>query len=119
MQAARSPALESDVSTLVGPGGWWILPEPGVELPRSPEVSPDLAGWRIERLPKLPSRDKPITLAPDWVCEILSPSTASYDNIVKRRLYLEARVRHLLGSGVSQGDARLRGGGDAGATLGS
>jgi hypothetical protein len=37
-----------------GPGGWWILPEPGIELLGSPEVSPDLAGWRRERLPELP-----------------------------------------------------------------
>lgn len=33
-----------------GPAGWWILVEPGIELPLSPEVSPDLAGWRRERM---------------------------------------------------------------------
>lgn len=33
-----------------GPGGWWILPEPGIELPNAPEISPDIAGWRRERL---------------------------------------------------------------------
>src|SRR5262245_7748231 len=51
-----------------GPGGWWILVEPGIELPGSPEVSPDLAGWRRERLPTLPI-DAPVRVVPDWVCE--------------------------------------------------
>jgi Uma2 family endonuclease len=77
-----------------GPGGWWILSEPGIELPRAPELSPDLAGWRKERLPKLP-RSKPITVIPDWACEILSPSTRSYDQIVKRRFYAEIGVLHI------------------------
>lgn len=78
-----------------GPGGWWILPEPGVELPRAPEFSPDLAGWRRERLPRLPPQAQPISLVPDWACEILSPSTASYDNLVKRRFYAEIGVAHI------------------------
>jgi Uma2 family endonuclease len=77
-----------------GPGGWWILAEPGIELPRAPEVSPDLAGWRRERLPRLPPR-APITVVPDWVCEVLSPSTRSYDMLVKRPFYAEIGVRHL------------------------
>ncbi len=78
-----------------GPGGWWILPEPGIELPRAPEFSPDLGGWRRERMPQLPPRKQPITIVPDWVCEILSPSTASYDNIIKRRFYAEVGVAHI------------------------
>ena len=57
-----------------GPGGWWILPEPGIELPNTPEISPDVAGWKRERMPELPA-DAAITVVPDWVCEILSPST--------------------------------------------
>jgi Uma2 family endonuclease len=77
-----------------GPGGWWILPEPGIQLPRSPEFSPDVAGWRKERLPRLP-KAQPIALAPDWICEVLSRSTRSYDNIVKRRFYAEIGVGHL------------------------
>jgi Uma2 family endonuclease len=78
-----------------GPGGWWILAEPGIELPRSPEFSPDLAGWRRERMPTPPARKQAISIVPDWICEILSPSTASYDNIVKRRLYAEIGVAHI------------------------
>jgi Uma2 family endonuclease len=59
-----------------GSGGWWILPEPGIELPGTPEIAPDLAGWRKERLPTLPD-DELIRLVPDWVCEISSPSSMS------------------------------------------
>jgi len=77
-----------------GPGGWWILVEPGIEVARSPEFSPDLAGWRRERLPRLPD-DASITVVPDWICEILSPSTRGYDLLVKRRFYAEIGVGHL------------------------
>src|SRR5438309_2324364 len=69
-----------------GPGGWWILMEPGIQLPRAPEIAPDLAGWRRERLPMLPAKG-PIDIVPDWVCEILSRSTRSYDILVKRPFY--------------------------------
>lgn len=79
---------------LGGPGGWWILPEPGIELPGAPEVSPDLAGWRCERLPTLPS-DRSINVVPDWVCEVLSPTTRGYQLLVKRRLYAAAGVPFL------------------------
>src|SRR5512133_3598687 len=57
-----------------GPGGWVILVEP--ELHLGPDILvPDLAGWHIERMPTRPTAPF-IELAPDWVCEILSPSTA-------------------------------------------
>src|SRR3989304_8389754 len=56
-----------------GPGGWWILVEPELHLAADVLV-PDLAGWRRERLQKPPNAPA-IDLAPDWVCEILSPST--------------------------------------------
>lgn len=73
-----------------GPGGWWILFEPGVELPELDvvEVVPDLAGWRRSRLPALP--DGSITIAPDWVCEVLSPTTRAHDLKLKRPLYARA-----------------------------
>lgn len=76
-----------------GPGGWWILGEPGIELPRSPEVAPDLAGWRRERLPELP--DGPIQLVPDWVCEILSPTTRRHNLLVKAPYYASIGVSYL------------------------
>lgn len=78
-----------------GPGGWWILSEPGTQLPRSPELAPDLAGWRRARMPRPPAPKEPITVVPDWICEILSPGTARYDNIVKRRFYAEIGVAHI------------------------
>ncbi|MGE0682703.1 MAG: Uma2 family endonuclease, partial [Candidatus Binatia bacterium] len=56
-----------------GPGGWWILFEPELHLDADILV-PDLAGWRRERMPVL--RDMPyFAQAPDWVCEVVSPST--------------------------------------------
>jgi len=77
-----------------GPGGWWILIEPGIQIPRSPEFSPDIGGWRRSRMPSLPAKG-PITLVPDWICEILSPSTRGYDLITKRRFYAEIGVPYL------------------------
>ena len=76
-----------------GPGGWWILPEPGIELPNTPEISPDVAGWRRERLLVLPD-DAAISVVPDWVCEILSPSTRRHDLLVKKPYYAKVGVAH-------------------------
>jgi len=70
-----------------GPGGWWVLLEPEVHFVRDSEVAvPDLAGWRRERIPYLPEGHR-IEIVPDWVCEILSPSTASKDREIKMPLY--------------------------------
>lgn len=74
-----------------GPGGWWILVEPGIEAPGSPEFSPDVAGWRRERMPDLPD-SSPISVVPDWVCEVLSPSTRGYDFVKKRPFYARIGV---------------------------
>jgi len=75
-----------------GPGGWWILVEPGIELPRAPEVSPDVAGWRRERMPTLPT--EAISVVPDWVCEVLSPSTARFDRTDMLSIYASFSVGH-------------------------
>ena len=77
-----------------GPGGWWILPEPGIELPGSPEVAPDVAGWRKERLPTLPEHD-PIRVVPDWVCEIFTPRGRAYVNRTKKPFYARIGVEWL------------------------
>ncbi len=77
-----------------GPGGWWILPEPGIELPGAPEIAPDIAGWRRERLPSLP-HDRAISVAPDWVCEVFSPSTHGYQVLIKRLVYARSGVPFL------------------------
>lgn len=76
-----------------GPGGWWILIEPELHLGHNIFV-PDLAGWRRERLPKLPETPW-FESEPDWVCEILSPSTARDDRAVKMPLYAQAGVAFL------------------------
>lgn len=76
-----------------GPGGWWILFEPELHLGTEVLV-PDLAGWRRARVPQLP--DAPaLTIAPDWVCEILSPSTEALDRVLKLRTYANERVSHV------------------------
>ncbi len=59
------------------PGGWVILFEPELHL-RGEALVPDVAGWRRERLPELPESGA-LTLAPDWVCEVLSPATEVLD----------------------------------------
>ncbi|MCE9670640.1 Uma2 family endonuclease [Myxococcus stipitatus] len=76
-----------------GPGGWWLMVEPGIQVPGSPEFVPDLAGWRRSRVPTLPERQW--TTPPDWVCEILSPSTRAYDRRIKRPFYARIGVQHL------------------------
>ena len=76
-----------------GPGGWWIIDEPELHFGEDVLV-PDLAGWRRERMPDYP--DTPYcTLAPDWVCEILSPSTRKFDLEEKRPIYAREGVGHL------------------------
>jgi len=75
-----------------GPGGWQILDEPELHL-EDHVVVPDLAGWRRERLPVVPD-DAFTSLAPDWVCEVLSPSTERLDRGRKLRIYAAAGVAH-------------------------
>jgi len=76
-----------------GPGGWWILDEPELHLQAPGEpIVPDLAGWRIERMPELP--DTHFELAPDWICEVLSPATEALDRSDKMPIYAAAGVRY-------------------------
>jgi Uma2 family endonuclease len=76
-----------------GPGGWYIVDEPELHLGEDVLV-PDLAGWRRERMPRHP-RTAAYTLAPDWACEVLSPSTKALDRKVKLPVYAREGVRHL------------------------
>ena len=76
-----------------GPGGWWVLFEPEIHLGED-IVVPDLAGWRRERMPEFPEVAY-FTLAPDWVCEVLSPSTRRLDLGGKRAVYVRAGVGYI------------------------
>ncbi|HEY3237546.1 MAG TPA: Uma2 family endonuclease [Polyangiaceae bacterium] len=76
-----------------GPGGWVILDEPELHLDDHILV-PDLVGWRRERLPEVP--DAPyLTLAPDWICEVLSPSTRALDRGAKLGVYGSFHVAYI------------------------
>ncbi len=76
-----------------GPGGWWILDEPELHLAEQVLV-PDVAVWCRERQPDLPETAW-FEVAPDWVCEILSPSTRALDLGAKRQIYADFGVAHL------------------------
>ncbi len=76
-----------------GPGGWVILYEPELHL-RPDVLVPDLAGWRRERMPDVPDVAS-FELAPDWICEVLSPSTARVDRVQKMPIYLREGVNHV------------------------
>jgi Uma2 family endonuclease len=73
------------------PGGWWILHDVDVELAPTTVLQPDVAGWRRTRVPDFPS-ERPIRILPDWVCEIVSPSSVRLDRLRKTAIYLEAGV---------------------------
>lgn len=69
-----------------------FLPEP--ELHLGPHVIvPDVAGWRRERLPRLPDAAW-IETSPDWVAEVLSPSTQRRDRTDKLAIYSAFGVGH-------------------------
>lgn len=76
-----------------GPGGWVILDEPELHLGEDVLV-PDLGGWRRQRMPVLPDAAF-FTLAPDWVCEVLSPSTTKLDRAAKLPVYGREGVSHV------------------------
>lgn len=82
-----------DAPTPTAPGGWWILDEPELHFGDDVLV-PDIAGWRRERMAQIPDAAF-FTLAPDWACEIISPSTGALDRGRKMRVYAREQVGHL------------------------
>ena len=72
------------------PGGWIILYEPELHLGDDVLV-PDFGGWRRSRMPSVP-KTAYFPLAPDWACEILSPSTAALDRARKLAVYAREGV---------------------------
>ena len=96
--ARAASALGMDLGTPFdrgrgGPGGWWIVDEPEL-LMGGDVVVPDLAGWRRERMPAFPDVAQ-FTLTPDWLCEVLSPSTARLDRTVKLPVYAREGVPYV------------------------
>jgi Uma2 family endonuclease len=73
-----------------GPGGWIIVGEPEIHFGNN-VIVPDLAGWRRERIFIHPDEHR-ITVIPDWVCEILSPSTARIVKVKKMRIFAQYEV---------------------------
>ena len=108
------------------PGGWWFAVEPELHL-HDDILVPDLAGWRRERMPRMPNVAA-VALAPDWICEILSPRTVRHDRGAKSQIYAREGVarswlidplertleirrltgEHWLGVGFFEGDATVR-----------
>ncbi|NWG72944.1 MAG: Uma2 family endonuclease [Parvularculaceae bacterium] len=77
-----------------GPGGWIILFEPEIKFSEQNLLVSDFAGWKKERFPGWP-RENWFSLAPDWICEILSPTTARHDRIEKMDVYARHEVKYL------------------------
>jgi Uma2 family endonuclease len=75
-----------------GPGGWWFLYRPELHFGED-VIVPDIAGWRHSRMPRVPDAAF-ISLPPDWLCEMLSPTTEKLDR-TKLGIYANERVPHV------------------------
>jgi Uma2 family endonuclease len=77
-----------------GPGGWILLDEPELHHLHGDVLVPDLGGWRRERMPQLPDAVA-FEVAPNWICEVLSSSTAGIDRARKMPIYAREHVEHV------------------------
>lgn len=91
--AAIHPPFQRPTGGSGGPGGWWIATEVEVLLETGDVVRPDVLGWKRDRSSTRPS-GIPVTLRPDWICEIVSPSNAKDDTVKKLRLYHRVAIPH-------------------------
>ena len=95
-QAATMGALFQPFSRRPGgrwPGGWWFGTEALIDFGPGLQFRPDVAGWRREKV-LTPPTGVVVTIIPDWICEILSPSNASTDTVTKMGAYHRAQVPH-------------------------
>lgn len=90
---ALTPYRRSSGGPPSRPGGWWFAVETLIQFDARQIRKPDIAGWRRERMVKMPE-EVPITLVPDWIGEVLSPTNPSTDTVVKMRLYHRSHVGH-------------------------
>jgi Uma2 family endonuclease len=84
------------VDAVDGPGGWVAVQEPEIHFATDglEVVVPDVAAWHRDRLPQRPAKAF-VEIAPDWVCEVLSPGTAKRDRTIKKDVYRREKVGHL------------------------
>lgn len=75
-----------------GPGGWWIATEVDIVLDGR-GYRPDVCGWRRDHVP-VPPKERPVSIRPDWICEIVSASNRAVDTVTKLRRYQQAGVPH-------------------------
>lgn len=75
------------------PGGWWFATEALIDFGPKQQLRPDVVGWRRERMPERPA-GAVVSVPPDWICEIISPSNASNDTVKKKRIYHQHQVPH-------------------------
>ncbi|MFO0755880.1 MAG: Uma2 family endonuclease [Byssovorax sp.] len=94
--SAEHGVAQSRIGRLLGAfdrraGGWWIASEVLVDFGPSHLLRPDVSGWRRERMPERPTGEV-ISVVPDWICEVVSPSKASNDTVRKKRVYHQQKV---------------------------
>lgn len=105
LQSSPAPGHQNAADELVGyfrshfrrskfkPGGWLILSTVDVVFEEREIYCPDLSGWRTETLPSMPTQAR-MDVIPDWVCEVLSPSTRRVDRSEKMATYARHGVGH-------------------------
>jgi Uma2 family endonuclease len=76
-----------------GPGGWWLMTETEVAYGTGDVFRHDALGFRRDAHAERPT-GFPLRARPDWVCEILSPSTARIDLVLKQRVLHHEGVPH-------------------------
>ena len=85
-----------------GPGGWWIATEVEILLDTGDVVRPDVLGWRRDRCPERPVGN-PVRLRPDWICEVISPSNANHDTMIRPHArYAELLLRRGAGRNTAR-----------------